>query len=143
MFVKRQFVEGQVDHLKILNGPEIGQRQNFSPRLIERGAAEGWLSIGGGFITITTTPGEPDMVFRIVRTPGRYCCFDDSKLEGSEREAREHVLDNHASSGKSGFELQIMDGEGNVVRSGFVKSPDPANPAGYRQDNFYATERVS
>jgi len=142
MQVKRQFVDGQPDHLKILHSPALGGRQHFTPRLIEKGAVEGWLSFGAGKITIKTVPDEADLVFKILRAPGVYCCFDEAKLEGSEREAREYVLDNFAS-GKGGVELQVLDGEGNVVRSGNVKSPDANNPAGYRQDNFYACERVS
>lgn len=62
------------------------------------------------------------------------------------------MLDNFASKSGKGFLLQVLedaqDEDGNpvkrVVREGHSKeSPDPENPAGYRQDNFYLCERVS
>lgn len=143
MLVKRKFVDGKPDHLAILHGPDNGGRQHFSPRLIERGAAEGWLSMGNGQIVLKTAEGEPDAAFEIKAGPGLYCCFCDAKLD-SELDARTHVLDEHAkeTGGKGSVELGIFDGE-EKIRSGHVKSPDSNNPAGYRQDNFYATERVS
>lgn len=81
--------------------------------MIEGGAAEGWLSLGGGKVTIAAEGG--DVVYAIERPPGHYCCHCDAKLDG-EHQARAHVASNH--KGKA--------------------SPDEKHPAGYRKDNFYS-----
>jgi hypothetical protein len=47
-----------------------GPRQNFWPRLIARGVSEGWLSMGSGKIVVHTLGS--DVVYRIVRVPGKY-----------------------------------------------------------------------
>lgn len=158
MHVKRKFVEGSVEagepvvsHLEIRTGPEVGERQKFSPRVIQRGIVEGWLSFGGGKAVVTTAPDLPDMELQVVAGPGLRCCFCEAELT-DEAAARNHVLDEHEASGKKdAFELHVLedavDDEGapmkRSIRSGFVKSPDPENPAGYRGDNFYLLERVS
>ena len=90
-----------------------GPRQNFSPGFIEGGVAEGWLALGGGKITITSDKGP--VVYTIARAPGLYCCHCETKLDDS-ASAQKHVASAHKGA----------------------SSPDPTNPAGYRQDNFYA-----
>lgn len=87
-----------------------GDKQNLNQRFIDRGIAEGWLSIGEGRISIKTD-GEP-LVFNIERVPGRYSCYDGCKLNG-EAEAKAHVA--------------AQDGD----------SPDPAHPAGYCHQLYY------
>lgn len=113
-------VLGRLLGIKILRAK---QRQNLSPGFVEGGLAEGWLSMGGGKITFTPVHGHP-VVYTIVRAPGIYCCHCEAKLggvgEGATPEGaarmRKHVTDEHGEAG----------------------SLDPNNPAGYRQDNFYA-----
>ncbi len=127
MRVKRIFVEGSVEagepvvsHLVIQTG-EVGKAQHFSPNLIEKGAAEGWLSLGGGKVVITTADHLDDAEFEILNPPGAYCCHCGEKLEGGNEIGAAHVAAEH-------------EGE---------ESPDPSNPSGYRVDNFYRCVRVS
>jgi hypothetical protein len=80
MRVKRVFVDGAPDHLEIQHVVEVGGTQHFSPKLVERGAAEGWLTMGGGKIVLKTAEGEPDLEFAIIAPPGRY--EDESEPAG-------------------------------------------------------------
>lgn len=101
----------------------VGRKQKFSPDLIARGAAEGWLAMAEGRITMKTTDGP--MAFRIVRTPGSYCCHCGERIEdagrwvpGQEKKltrGMQHVAEKHASKA----------------------SPDPENPAGYMTTNAF------
>ena len=91
-----------------------GDRQNLNQRFIDRGIAEGWLSIGDGKISIRTDD-EP-LVFKVKRVPGHYSCFDGSKLNG-EDEAKAHVAKQDD------------------------KSPDPQHPAGYQKIAYYECAR--
>jgi len=90
-------------------------RQHFSPNILEVGQREGWMTVSGNVLTILS---EPRVVYRIVRTPGYYCCHCHRPLDDS-GVARAHLAEEHPD----------------------VPSPDPANPAGYRRDNFYACAR--
>jgi len=83
-----------------------------STGIVERGIAEGWLAIADGRLSVRTAPGTDDVVYRIIRGPGRYCCHCGSTV-GSEREARTHVATHDAAS------------------------PDPNNPAGYLNAAYY------
>lgn len=102
--------EPVVSGVKVLRA---GKAQNFSPSFIEGGAAEGWLSMAQGRITIHGADG--DIVYVIARAPGMYCAHCEQKLDGA-GEAKTHIDSRHGGD----------------------KSPDPLNPAGYRVDNFYA-----
>ena len=116
MMLKRIFDHSgetpRVSHLRVLHA---GPRQNITPRIIGQGAEEGWLSMGGGTITLKTVDGQPDLVYRIVRAPGLYCCHCETRLP-DQTGARAHVAEHHPA----------------------VPSPDANNPSGYRRDDFFA-----
>jgi hypothetical protein len=101
-----------VNGIKVLRAKA---KQHFSPNLLEVGQLEGWLTRNGNVLTIKS---DPPLVYRIVRTPGYYCCHCNRPLDDG-GVARSHLSAAHADE----------------------ESPDPANPAGYRRDNFYAAER--
>lgn len=103
----------RVSGVKILRA---GPRQNLSPRFIEGGVAEGWLSMGKGKVVLHGEDG--DVVYRMERIPGYYCCHCGRKLDDGPG-GQVHVAAAHKGT----------------------KSPDPSNPAGYRRDNFYACVR--
>lgn len=48
----------------------VGTMQNFSPRLIEGGRAEGWLALAGNQVIITGV--NKVLTYDIQRVPGRY-----------------------------------------------------------------------
>lgn len=102
----------QVTGVQVLHA---GPRQNFSPRILERGVAEGWITMGEGRILLRS---KPPVAYRIVRTPGYYCCHCGKGLDDSPA-GHAHVDAAHAGK----------------------RSPDLSNPAGYRKDNFYACLR--
>lgn len=100
----------------------IGREQNFARAMIEEGIQLGYLSIGQGKITLRAVDGE--LVYTIVRGPGRYCCHCAERIgEGgkgdrsAEAEAQAHVAAAHPA----------------------VPSPDTGNPAGYRWLRGYET----
>jgi hypothetical protein len=113
MFLKRIFDKSapkgtKLDHIKV---QRAGPKQHFSTRIVERGATEGWLTLGGGSIKLDT---KPPLSYKIVRAPGLYCCHCAAK-QGSSDEARVHIAKDHAG----------------------VPSPDKSNPAGYEHIHFY------
>jgi len=114
-------VDAGVTHLEVVEETPVGEEWHPSPRVIEKGFAEGWLAMGNGQAVIKTADGEDDHVYDILDTPGVFCSHCGLKLGGGNEIAQEHVATNH-------------DGE---------DSPDEQNPAGYRQDNFFRLERVS
>lgn len=57
----------KVNGIKVLNA---SPRWNVSPKLVNAGIADGWISTGGGKITINAVNG--DFVYNILRGPGRY-----------------------------------------------------------------------
>lgn len=92
---------------------EADQAQNFSPRFLDGGVAEGWLTMERGKIVIH---GENrTLTYRIKLPPGYYCCYCDRALDDGPA-ARAHIEETHAHE----------------------PSPDENNPAGYRRDNFFA-----
>ena len=115
----------QLKRLYDTSGPEprlrgiqllhAGPRQNFSARILERGVAEGWISMGEGKVVLRTIPPT---AYRILRTPGYYCCHCQKALDDGPA-GQAHIAAAHP--GKA--------------------SPDASNPAGYRKDNFYACVR--
>ena len=103
-----------LDHVKVLRA---GSRQNFSTRFIEKGLADGLLTLSGDRLVLNT---KPELVYQVWRRPGSYCCHCDAPLDDSAT-AKAHLDKEH--KGKT--------------------SPDAGNPAGYRRDNFYACERAA
>lgn len=93
-----------------------GSRHHFSPELIAKGAAEGWLSLAQGKITIHGADG--DVAYRIVREPGGYCAFCDAPVP----------LNPSAPN---------LEAQAHVKLHGGKPSPDPQNPAGYRGEAYY------
>lgn len=89
--------------------------QHFTSRFVERGKEEGWLTIENGILTIYAEP--ENLVYRVLRVPGRYSCFDGRKLPDDDTGAlaRAYLAEHHAGQ----------------------PSPDPENPAGYRMINYY------
>lgn len=119
MYLKRIFDHSSgkpvLSHIKVLRA---GTEQKITPHLVEKLAAQGVLTLGGGKITLKTGEGEPDLVWAIVRAPGLYCCHCDAP-QGDSLEAQAHVFSVHPET----------------------PSPDANNPAGYRKDNFYFCTR--
>lgn len=98
---------------------KAGRVQHFTSNLIDGGLTEGWLSITQGHLTLH---GEGrDHVYKLVRAPGAYCCFCESKLEDAGQlvdgvtRGRRHVLEAHGAD----------------------PSPDPQNPMGYRVESYH------
>ncbi len=114
----------KVTDVKVLHETKSG-RQNFTPNFVTGGAAEGWLVLGDGKITIKSTDG--DLVYVIKRQPGYYCCHCQKRLDDGSGQltpegtfgSRRHVDALHKSK----------------------KSPDPNNPSGYRKDNYFACDK--
>lgn len=86
MYLKRiRDDSGRAMQVRILRS---GDAWRPSTRVIEQGTAEGWLTLGGGAVTLHTPEG--DVRFRIIHPPGRRCVQTGRPL-GSEKEAREHA----------------------------------------------------
>lgn len=100
----------QVSHIEVLSA---SREWKVSDSVIEKGVREGWLTLGDGRVTLKT--GAADVVYRIMRLPGHYCCFCEEKIEDDGRgtQARKHI----------------------VMHT--LPSPDANNPSGWRKDNFY------
>jgi len=106
-----------VSGIRVKRLPENG-KQHLSPKLVKTGQSENWLTRTEDKITIHDEDG--DVVFNIIRNPGRYCCHCQEKLtdDADGAAARDHVTKKH-------------DGK---------KSPDPQNPSGYLMINYYDCE---
>ena len=92
---------------------EAPAEQNFTPRLIDGGVAEGWLTVERGKIVVR---GENQTVtYRIVLPPGYYCCHCNRAVDDGPA-ALAHIDERH----------------------GGAASPDANNPAGYRRDALFA-----
>jgi hypothetical protein len=94
---------------------ESDPTQNFSPRLIEKGVSEGWLTMERGKVIVRGD--NQTLTYRIVLPPGYYCCHCNRALDDS-RAAEAHVAERHQGT----------------------PSPDRNNPSGYRKDSFFACE---
>lgn len=105
-----------LDHIEILH-TGLGATQHFSTRLVQRGIDEGWMAIHDSKLVLYAQP--ENLVYDIVRGPGRYSCFDGSKLPDDEddsgRQARAIIAERHAGA----------------------QSPDPDHPCGYVKINHY------
>jgi len=102
------------DHIEVEHTGSAPE-QNFSTRQVARGLSEGWISIGKGKLILHAKP--EDLVYDILRAPGRYCLHCGEKLEDdiAGALARVHVATRHVGA----------------------KSPDPATPSGYVWLTFY------
>ena len=120
---KAMIERGTIRELEVQSIVEVDRltdTQVFSPNVIAGGIAEGWLDASDKTITIHTTDG--DLVYNIVKKPGRYCCHCGEKLQddATGETAREHVAKKHAGK----------------------QSPDPENPSGYKMQNFTECEVI-
>jgi len=109
------------DHVEVIH---TGARapQNFSIGYVDQALAEGWMTIGKGRLVLHAEP--EDLVYRIDRAPGHYCCHCGEPIpdggawviEGKLTKGQQHVAEQHPG----------------------LESPDPANSAGYLRLNHYA-----
>ncbi len=106
-----------IDYVTVTRVGDVGTRQNFSTKRMLEYAEMGLSKIDKGIMTLGTVP---ELKFKIIRSPGRYCCHDDHPC-GNGKEALAYIQEHFAG----------------------IDSPDPSNPSGYRKDNYYATERVA
>jgi hypothetical protein len=114
MLLKRLYDTTDQENQKV-NGVQVlraGKRQHFSPDLVMKGMAQGWIAMGDNRIVIKGEGGN--VVYRIVRTPGYYCCHDGEPMPDGPS-ARAYIE-------------QHFKGEA---------SPDQSNPSGYEKINFY------
>ncbi len=81
------------DEQKKVRGVRVlraGEKQHFSPDLVLKAQAEGWMVMADGKITIKGEAG--DVVYRIVREPGYYCCHDGAPMPDGEA-ARSYIAE--------------------------------------------------
>lgn len=105
-----------LDHVEVLH-TGMSEEQNFSTRLVDRGISEGWIAVRDGKLVVY---GKPEnLEYDILKLPGRYSCFDGSKLpddaDDTGRQAREIIASRYPGQ----------------------PSPDPNHPAGYYKINHY------
>lgn len=114
MLLKRLYDHSGPDAPKV-RGVKVmraGKRQNFSADLVAAAIAQGWMSMSGNELVLS---GENvELTYKVERGPGYYVCFDNAQVPDGAA-AREHI--------KAKFKGK--------------KSPDPANPAGYRRIHHY------
>jgi len=111
MLLKRVYEDGRCTKVEIKH-TGFDREQNFSTRLVSGAMAEGWMRMDDKYIYIKTT--EEELVYKINKRPGYYCCFDDKYFESVDMV-------------KSWVESNYKDKE----------SPDPQNPLGYKKLNHY------
>lgn len=92
--------------------------QHFTQKLLDTLLQDGFLTMGKGKLTLETMVDAVE--FKVLRTPGYYCCHTGEKLDG-EKEARAHIKARFA--GKA--------------------SPCKNNPSGYSKDNFYTCQLIT
>ncbi len=104
--------------LKHIEVVEANDEERVARGFVDRALAEGWATLDRGKLVLHT---RPKLTYRVVRTPGVYCCHCEAELDAGNQTARAHVTD--CALGEP--------------------SPDPENPAGYRVTDIYELERVS
>ena len=125
-----------VSHIKVLEEPRNGT-WNVSPRLMNGGLAEGWLSVGGGVITLKTAEREPDVQYKITREPGHYCVYCGERL-GNSKEGAVHVLKHKDEK------LATLTEAGKLPENCTPQMIDQINnPAGWGKFNHFVCERVN
>lgn len=95
-------------------------RQHFSERLVLRAIEEGWMAIRDGTLILYAEP--ENLEYNIMQVPGRYSCFDGTKLP-----------DDEGNTGALARQVIAQRHPGAV-------SPDPAHPAGYYRLNHYVCD---
>lgn len=104
MFLKRLYQREEDGSLtrplvvrNVIRVKTAAEFQKFSPRIINTAVIEGWMTLGKGLLTIHGEEG--DVVYKVLRIPGYYCCFCGGKLDG-EVKSRAHVLELHKDAKK-------------------------------------------
>lgn len=78
MLMKRQYdTAGKCTHVTVKHTGSSPE-QNFSHRLVENGAADGWIEVGASHLVIKTD-GEP-LRYELKRTPGYYCLSTGERI---------------------------------------------------------------
>lgn len=95
-----------------VEGLGASQDQHFSPDLVETAIKQGWMVLDGDELLLVAKNG--DVPYRVLRTPGYYCCHCKAALPTGGQAALAHIMAEH----------------------GEAKSPDPENPAGYERINY-------
>jgi hypothetical protein len=118
-----------IDHF-IIRHTGTHKEQNFSDRMVQAGLVAGFASIANGELTLKAEP--EDLVYKILRGPGYYCCHCGEQLV----DANLFVKDP-----KTGESTEVTRGMVHVdtVHNG-EESPDPSNPSGYRRVAGYECE---
>lgn len=105
-----------LEHVEVVH-TGLAAEQNFSTRLVEKGLSEGWMAIRDGKLVIY---GKPEhLEYDILKLPGRYSCYDGSKLPDD--------------AGDTGSAARAVI----AARHAGQPSPDPHHPAGYYKINHY------
>lgn len=97
------------------NNPE----QNFSERFVKQGIDLGFISILKNMLILHGKP--EDLKYKIVRTPGHYCCHCGKALEDANQ-----VISDGLTVGKKHVSEHHPDA-----------APDKQNPAGYERINHF------
>lgn len=136
MLLKRQYDPATLDaaaprvtHVQVKH-TGANAAQNLSTGLVADAVAAGWMRIDGATLTMVAEP--EDLVYRIERGPGYYCCHDGKPIPISDL-AREERL-------RSGIgRLSAAEALAYLAAHGFAgkASPDAANPAGYQVIDHY------
>ena len=99
----------------VVNGVRVlraKDRQRFSPDMVEKATAEGWMVLSDGKITLKAESGS--IVYRIKRVSGYYCCHCKAPMTDGAA-ARLHIEKEHAKK----------------------PSPDRSNPSGYERIHYF------
>lgn len=105
-----------ISHVEVVH-TGVQAEQHFSSRLVAAAITEGWMRIEGDKLHVKTVEHQDDLVYTIVRGPGRWCVHCNEKLpdDVTGALARAHVASAHAGA----------------------KSPDDRYPGGYRCPMHY------
>jgi hypothetical protein len=118
MLLKRLYADltsnSRIVGVRILHA---GKKQRFSTNLVDNAVQQGWMSMDSGNIVILdgiVGVGGVPIKYKIVRTPGYYCCHCGLDV-GDSITGKAHVAEKHKDK----------------------KSPDESNPSGYERINYY------
>jgi hypothetical protein len=114
MLLKRLYDLSDPDN-PVVNGVRVlraKDRQRFSPDMVAKATAQGWLVLSDGKITLKAENGS--IVYRIMRVSGYYCCHCQAAMADGAA-SRAHIEKEHAKK----------------------TSPDPCNPAGYERIHYF------
>lgn len=126
-----------VSHIQVLGESRNG-RWHVGQRTIDKGLAEGWLTVGGGKLTLKTADGEPDVQYEIVQPPGYYCVYCGVAV-GSTKRGLQHIVEVHA-----GEKLATLTPEGKLPENCTQEMVDQINnPSGVARFNHFVARRLA